>query len=144
MKKIFKSYLIIIFFITISCSWSKFYGDVNLGGNYILNRDGNYRAIMYNPNKKNNGYGVINQNIRFVNYNDSFIIAKSIEYVKTEGLKLEYWIIDKRKPVILKNVNTQSSFDSLLRVNLTGPLDSLEFYRLLKINRIELELKEVR
>ncbi len=135
MKLLNKSILLILFNIIpfFSCN---FYGDKNLGNGYILARDGSYSEIDYGV------YPVMHESVRYCNYNKSFIILMTTRSEKPPNVIREYWIIDKSIPVVLKDHVSQEEFNKLLRIGLTGPLDSLEFYRQLKNKKIDLQLNE--
>ena len=145
MNHLVKYYPYLIFFFLFSCSYL-YWGDENLGNGYFLSKDGKYQEIIYNPNKKtpDGGNPITTDNVVSLNYNNNYIIFKTNKYVKPSTEIKEYWIIDKSIPITIKNYNNQNTTDSLLKVNLIGPFDSIRFYKLIKERNIGLELKEVK
>lgn len=131
--------------VTYSCSTSKFYGDEKLGAGYFLSKDGRYKAIDYSPDenyKGDGGYAVIKENVKSLNYNKSYIIVQTSRYEKPSNEVKEFWVIDKSVPINLKDFKNQDEFDKLLKVGLTGPLDSVQFYRLIQEKNIDLKFKD--
>ncbi len=125
---------------------SIFWGDKNLGKGYFLWRDGRYKAIVYNPNSNtpDGGNPITIDNVVSLNYNKNYIIFKTNKFIKPSTEIKEYWIIDKSIQITINDYNDQNITDSLLKVNLLGPLDSTRFYKLIKERNIGLELKEVK
>jgi hypothetical protein len=142
------------------------YTEIKFGNNYeleVVSRN-NYN-IVYRIKSKS--YYVVNENIIEYDFDDRWIIAKSKKdnylwglikpdsnYVyskrtQSDGFNLNYWIIDKS---VLINLNDSNTFVKVLQKDyyylivksgLTGPLDSLEFYNILKERNINLALKPI-
>lgn len=133
-------------FVTCSCSTSKFYGDEKLGAGYFLYRNGRLKSINYTPDDNYKGEGVsyvvIKEQVKFFNYDESYIVAQTLRYEKPSNEIKEFWIIDKNVPINLNDFKNQDEFDKLLKVGLTGPLDSVEFYQQLKEQNIDLKFKD--
>lgn len=83
-------------------------------------------------------YSVIDNNVLKFNYNSSYIILNTFNYKNTGEESLDYWIIDKSIPVNMDDCNNQESCGELLKSNVEGPIDSLNFYRRLKERDIKL------
>jgi hypothetical protein len=127
-----------------SCSTSKYYGDENLGAGYFLSKDGKYKSIDYSPDKKykgDGGYAVIKENIKSINFNESYIIILTSKHENITNEIKNYWIIDKAVPINITEFKNQNEFNRLLKVGLTGPLDSLGFYHELKVKNINLKFE---
>ena len=145
MNNIIKIFLFCVVCVAYSCSTSKFYGDEKLGAGYFLCKDGRYKSIDFSPDenyKGDGGYAVIKENVKFLNYNKSHIIIQTSRYEKPLNEVKEFWVIDKNIPINLKDFKNQDEFDKLLKVGLTGPLDSVEFYQQLKERNIDLKFKD--
>lgn len=138
---------ILVFCVTIgisSCSTSKYYGDENLGAGYFLCKDGKYKSIDYSPDKNykgDGGYAVIKENIKSINYNEYYIIILTSKYENITNEIKSYWIIDKAVPINITESKSQEDFNKLLKVGLTGPLDSLSFYQELEAKNINLKFE---
>lgn len=128
-----------------SCSTSIFFGDKKLGKGFYLVKYGRYQSIEYSPDenyKGDGGYSVIKEHVISYNYGKTHIIVKTSRYKNKTNEIREFWIIDKTIPINLKNYKNQEGFNKLLKVGLTGPLDSIEFYRQMKVKKIDLRFKE--
>lgn len=144
MNNTIKIFLFCVVFVACSCSTSNFYGDEKLGSGYFLYRNGRYKAIDYSSDKNykgDGGYAVIKENVKFFNYNKSHIIIQTVRYEKLSKEVKEFWVIDKSVQISLKDFKNQDEFDKLLKIGLTGPLDSVQFYRLIQEKDIDLKFK---
>lgn len=125
-------------------SCSNFYGDKNLGSGYFLWQDGRYKEIVFSTEKVYKGeviYNVIEENVSNVNFNDSYIIVKTSKFIDPKTELTKFWVIDKTVSINLNNCHDQASCDKLLKINVTGPMDSISFYQKLKKLNIGLKFK---
>jgi hypothetical protein len=114
---------------------------------------------------KSKSYYVVNENIIEYDFDNRWIIAKSkkynypLELTKTDNgyvyskttqldsVSINYWIIDKSIPINLNDSNTferipeENYYYLIVKSGLTGPLDSLKFYNILRERNINLTLK---
>lgn len=82
----------------------------------------------------NSGYTVVPQTVVAYNYDADWIIAKSDPSFNNSKNDFSYWIFRKSFSSSKENIH-----DSIQK-NLTGPLDSLTFYKMLSENKVHLQL----
>ncbi|APD07418.1 hypothetical protein UJ101_01911 [Flavobacteriaceae bacterium UJ101] len=138
MKRI---YIYTLFFISIvifnSCSNCKTWGDNNLGGEFTLLEGDkiNDRIIIYCIGRENpkdcctGGIPIVPSRedkkvdyIELTKYDDRWIIAKGINFDKTQG----YWIIDKKFDTSWK-YDDNGLFYSRIQNHVFGPFDKFIF-----------------
>jgi hypothetical protein len=145
-NNIIRIFLFCVACVIYSCSTSNFYGDEKLGVGYFLYKKGRYKSINYTPDENYKGEGVsyivIKEQVKKINYNKAYIIVQTSRYEKPSNEVKEFWVIDKSVPINLKDFKNQEEFDELLKVGLTGPLDSVQFYRLIQEKNIDLRFKD--
>lgn len=126
MKKIICIFCILI--LLTSCMY-KLVGKINdLGNNFVFVGGGRDCLVLYNENKKQllrgTGLEVIPPEIEMYNYDSTYIVAKTIEYIAGRRIS-SFWIVDKRqgykKPIVL---------------------DSLQYLDSLEILKVKLKLKD--
>ena len=125
-----------------SCSTSSYFGDEKLGDGYYLCKDGRFKSIEFSPDenyKGDGGYPVISENVKKINFNSTHIIVLTSKYVSVNKEIRNFWIIDKTVPVKLTEYKNQEGFNKLLMVGLLGPLDSLDFYQIIRTKNINLK-----
>ena len=113
--------IVVCLFFIVSCVFRHVDEIEDLGNNYYFLVDGKMSTIYYNLSKDSSnrkGIEVVSPRVINYNYNDHFIIAKSLGFVDDS---IKYWIIDKNG--IDEKVN---------------PLDSLRFYNELNKKNIQL------
>ncbi len=105
-----------------SCVYNHTDNTENLGNKYFYLGDGSESQIMLGDEKKNFGVTIVPQEVVEYNFNDRYIIAKSI--AKTDNIEIQkFWLIDKK------------SNDSIIS------LDSLSFHSKLEKLNIRMKLK---
>jgi hypothetical protein len=121
-----------------SCCFST--KNTSLGNGFKLS-EYSYKetSIMYCfDNCCNSGYTVVPQTIVAYNFDKSWIIAKTDSTYNNNQNDFAYWIFKKHS-----SSNAQSMYDSI-KVNLTGPLDSASFFKILTEKNIRMELVDLR
>jgi hypothetical protein len=121
-----------------SCNLPILFGDKELGAGYYYSEDGKLSTIIYSTKKpyKSSGLEVIPPQVVDFEYNNLYVIVKSIDnQTKNEY----YWIIDKKVRINLDDCNDKNSCDSLLKINVIGPLDSIWFRK--EIDKSEITLR---
>ena len=108
-----------LFLLSISCIYNHTATTENLGSGYFYIGDGQESQILSGDEKKNSGITIIPQEVIEYNFDNRYIIAKSIENRNLQ----QYWIVDKQ------------SHESV------SPLDSLSFAKEIKRLKIDLKLK---
>lgn len=128
----------LIISLTVSCS--NFYGDENLGSGYFIWKDGRYKSIVYKSDESlsDGGYSVIEKNVLKAKSNESYLIVLTSDLQNTGEELHEYWLIDKTVLIDMDSCNDQASCDKLLKSNVTGPLDSLSFSKIIEKQNIHL------
>ena len=104
----------------LSCLYNHTAITENLGGNYFYLGDGRESTILFGDEKKNMGVTIVPKEVIEYNFDERYIIAKSIDV----GTKDLYWIIDKARN------------DSII------PLDSMKFTSQIERLKIQLVLKQ--
>jgi len=132
-SKIALKSLILIGLIQSCCFSTK---NISLGDGFKLS-EFSYKetSIMYCfGNCCNSGYTVVPQTIVAYNFDKSWIIAKTDSTYHNSQNDFAFWIF--KKPI---SSNAQNMYDSI-KANLTGPLDSTSFFRILAENKMQMEL----
>jgi hypothetical protein len=117
-----------------SCCFST--RNTPLGNGFKLS-EYSYRetSIMYCfDNCCNSGFTVVPQTIVAYNFDKNWIIAKTDSTYHNNQNDFAYWIFKKSI-----SSNAQNMYDSI-KANLTGPLDSASFFRILTEKNIQMEL----
>jgi len=130
-KTIIIPFMFVVLSLT-SCFGPKFWGDVDLGDNYILWRDGHYCSVDYvckTRNSKNN-IPLVLENVFQYAYNDSFIVAKTVHYQEPDICSINYWIILKSDSIMTLSCSRAdfNEVDSILKKQIIGPIDSVKFH----------------
>lgn len=137
MKRFWSLFLIFILFIN-SCSSLAMFGYKDLGSHYFIWEGDHYKySIIWTPDDSHAKVGgalVIGDVVKY-DYNKIYIIAKTTEYKTSNDSINKYWLINKSK-VIDSN---KKNWDGIL----IGPLDSLGLIKQMRLNKIELTLKDV-
>lgn len=123
MKK-YICFRVIIFLLFTSCIYRHTDDSKDLGNNYYFLPDGKMSTIYYNlanRGEPKKGREIITPKVVNYNFNDDYIIAKTIGIYDK---KKDYWLIDKNK-------NKKAS-----------PLDSIQFYRVLSAKNITLTFED--
>ncbi|MGK4568147.1 DUF3997 domain-containing protein [Flavobacterium sp. 3HN19-14] len=113
----------LLFMFCISCVYNHTSNTENLGNGYFFLGDGNESQILVGNEKKNYGSTVVPQEVIKYNFDEKYIIAKSLNVLDNKTIE-SYWIIDK-----------QNKKDSIYG------LDSLSFVKKIKKLSINLILK---
>jgi hypothetical protein len=128
MKKL--SLTLIVVLLLHSCIFIRQDDSIDLGNNYRYIQDAPQVVIHYSGDKYSGvGKEVIPPKVLSYKFNDRYIIVKSQKVNEMTGSKegqpILYWIIDKqiKKPLI-------------------KPMDSIEFYKTLKKQSIELRFEK--
>lgn len=130
----------------------------NLGSNlFLMEGDSEYDRIIVLCSGKDNLFGcysgacIVPPNKYLLNKDKQIIEKYYLEYVKTaksnkryvlaktyndNDKKDNYWLIDKS----FNEDNTQA--ETIISSYLTGPLDSVQFYRLIQEKNIDLKFKD--
>lgn len=116
----YKSILPLSFLFCFSCIYNHTAITENLGGDYFYLADGHESQIILGNEKMDSGITIIPQEVVEYNFNQRYIIARSINIVKKD----QYWIVDKESK------------------GLVSPLDSTGFVTEMKRLKIYLKLKE--
>lgn len=115
------------------------YDTRNLGNHYFLWEGDHYKYdIVWSHNENNGSAGgtIITENVVMYSFNESYVIAKTKEYKTSTDSAIKFWLIDKRMPVDFNKENWKKTI-------VTGPLDSIGLIRHMRLNKIELTLKDV-
>jgi hypothetical protein len=114
-----------ILFFKFSCNIGKEMDDsLDLGNKYRLIQD-IPKCIIFQESHQAHGSGrnVVPPSVRDYQFNERYIIAKSIDYLGKDN-RLKYWIVDKKK----EGAHVE-------------PLDSISFYKQLKGLNIDLKFE---
>jgi len=117
---------------------SRLSGDVVLGNGYYLFENGPFTSIVYDssPKYQNKGLPVIPFEVVKQEANSNYIFAITLNDNNTVK---SYWIIDKNIKIDLDDCSDQKSCDSLLQLNVSGPMDSINFYNTIAKKNITLK-----
>ncbi len=80
----YKSILALLFLFCISCIYNHTADSENLGSDYFYLGDGHESQIILGDEKMNSGITIIPQEVVEYNFNQRYIIARSIDIVKKE------------------------------------------------------------
>ena len=119
-------FFLVMVIVNFSCVNNSTDNIQELGSNYYYLGDANESQILINlkPKSKDKfGKTVISPEVVEYNFNDNYIIAKSIEVIDNKTID-KFWLIDKRK----KN-------DSI------SPMDSIKFSHQLDSLKLNIKLK---
>jgi hypothetical protein len=138
--KALKTFCIVMLILLGSCRND--FGDKNLGdGFYITEYEGRYTPLEYYPYgiEKHSLYGIIEESVIKFGYNDKYIIAKTSVYdIADSSFNNNYWLVDKTIPNGINFDKSIDEIDSLLKLGISGPLDSLKFYELINDRNIRI------
>jgi hypothetical protein len=115
MKKSFIYFMLLSFIFCISCAINNEKNTYDLGNNFYYLADANESQILLNlkPNQRSKvGKTIIPEEVIEYNFNESFIIAKSIDHKNKTEL---YWIVNKDLKDSVKALN-QKAFSEKLKV----------------------------
>lgn len=132
-------------------SCASLFNDVeNLGSNYYLLKDG-FNDIIYSEDRdcayRGEGYALNGayENVTAYNKSKKYIIFRTNSSRIKDTILAEYWVIDKEVSVDLERCRNSDAdtacHNKTLRAGLTGPFDSLTFYKRLDSLKIKMELK---
>jgi len=143
--------LLIILFFTSEWWFPSMWGSHSLGNNlYALDWDSGGQIIVYNENPKgrtvysgvyiipnpNSNDSAFNVSIRNIKFNKEWVI------IKAEQQHNEYCYFLIHKNFNIKGLDWQKdNCDSIIQNSITGPLDSMAFYNLLRERNIDLTFK---
>jgi len=117
---------------------SQSHGDKDLRDGYYLMEDGLFTTIVYNDSPKYRFTGFVVIPFTVINYmeGNNYILAISLD---DDNIIKSYWIIDKSISINLDECPENSSCDSLLKSNVQGPMDSINFYNTIAKKNITLK-----
>jgi hypothetical protein len=113
--------------------------EKKLGNNFRLINEDIYNVyILYCTSKGccDTGFSVIPSKIEKFNYNNKWIIAKSVNKDRLDN----YWIVNKDFEVDLSNCDNISC-DSIIKSNIFGPFNRSEFKEKKSVLKINIDLK---
>lgn len=122
-----------------------FYGDLELGGGYILWKDGGYQDISYYDGEDYDCSGshlVLDENVVKYSNSPNHLLLECQNSQRRPEYSLHYWIIDKSVKIDMDYCKDQTTCDSVLHAGLTGPFDSISFHGTLSRMGISLHWEE--
>jgi len=121
------------------CSFSELTGDKNLGKGYYFFSHRSFSSIVLSSTDSYQGNGprVVPSEVVSHSFNDEYIIALSRDINTKEKT---YWIINKNMPARIKSLVEENGSQHIIWTNVSGPLDSLEFSKMLEQKLINLQL----